>query len=71
MLDSSEQIQRIREEMQWTSQAIEYIYKNCDEESEFFEMISDAWLLFNQARRGMENLLQMIELSQLDQDKKI
>jgi len=58
---NKEQATKIREEMQWTHQALQYIYNNCDEESEFFEMVSDAWLLFNQARKDMETLLQHFE----------
>ena len=61
MSDSFEkQIATIREQMGWLSHALQYTYDNCDENSEFFEMVCDARLLFIQANKGLENLLQQI-----------
>lgn len=46
--------------MKWTQYSLDYIYNNCDENSEFFEMVSDARLMFFQAKRAAENLLQQL-----------
>ena len=55
--------------MEWTQYSLDYIYNNCDENSEFFEMVSDARLMFFQAKRAAENLLQQLpEESLSDQD---
>ena len=63
------QIAKIQEELLWVSQSLQYIYNNCDECSEFFEMVSDAWLIFNQVKKEVENLLQQLpEESLSDQD---
>lgn len=61
MSDSfKKQIATIREQMGWVSHALQYTYDNCDENSEFFEMVCDARLLFMQANKGLENLLQQL-----------
>ena len=61
MLDSfRKQIATIREQMGWVSHALQYTYDNCDENSEFFEMVCDARLLFMQANKELENLLQQL-----------
>ncbi len=64
MSDSSK-LEELRQNMEWTMEAIQYIYDNCDENSEFFEMACDARLLFIQAKRGLENLLQQLEQDDL------
>ena len=70
MSDSfKKQIATIREQMGWVSHALQYTYDNCDENSEFFEMVCDARLLFMQANKGLENLLQLLPVESLsDQD---
>ena len=48
----------IKKKMRDCHTAIQWAYDNCDENSEFFEAISDAWLLFNQANRAVESYLE-------------
>ena len=47
----------VSQNIEWTFDAIKYIYDNCDEDSEFGEMIFDAYLLFSQARTAIHSLL--------------
>ena len=60
MLSLSEKKAEALQYMEWTQYSLEYIYNNCDENSEFFEMVSDARLMFFQAKRAAENLLQQL-----------
>jgi len=69
MSDFSEQKSKIREQIGWVSHALQYTYDNCDENSEFFEMASDAKIIFFQLSMEVENLLRRLELEQVDFDR--
>ena len=63
-MNSDEKKIYVLENMEGTFNAIKYMYDNCDENSEFGEMIFDAYLLFTQARTGVHSLL--LETSEKD-----
>lgn len=67
MSDSSKlsEIEELRQNMSWAMEALQYIYNNCDENSEFFEMVCDARLFFMQANMGLENLLRQLPVELL------
>ena len=46
----------LSDKLRYCEQAMNWLYNNCDENSEFFEAVSDAWLFFNQAKRAIEAL---------------
>ena len=70
MSDFSKEREQILKEIEWCVGAIDYVYQNCDQYSEFFEPVSDAWLLVRQLKKGLENLFEQLELEQADSDTK-
>ena len=68
MSNFSKQKAVIREQMGWVSHALQYTFDNCEEDSDFFEMVSDAKIIFFQLSMEVENLLkQLPEESIFDQ----
>jgi len=52
-MSREEKIEFVLKNVDGTFDAIKYIYDNCDENSEFGEMIFDAYLLFSQTRTAI------------------
>ena len=68
MSDFSKEREQILKEIEWCVGAIDYVYQNCDQYSEFFEPVSDAWLLIRQLKKGLENLFEQLEAEKFPPD---
>lgn len=49
--------EKIKRNMADCADAMEYLYNTTDENSEFFQAVADAWLLFMQAKMEVEKLI--------------
>lgn len=53
--------EKIKQNMADCAIAMEYLYNETDENSDFFEPVADAWILFMQAKKEVEKLLAEID----------